>query len=73
MTLSKWTLESGLFDKSKLTLPFSTEFKPRGVRKTILKRKLNKSPKRDHLEVDLDLIVKNFNFGDWKLLYHLLR
>ena len=54
-------------------MPFSTEFKPRGVRKTILKRKINKSPNRNHLDIDIDLIVKNFNFGDWKLLYHLLR
>jgi len=44
----------------------------RGVRKTILKRKINKSPNRNHLDIDIDLIVKNFNFGDWKLLYHLL-
>ena len=52
---------------------FQLNSNPRGVRKTILKRKLDKSPNRNHLEVDLDLIVKNFNFGDWKLLYHLLR
>ena len=59
--------------ESNPTVEFSTEFKPRGVRKTILKRKINKSPNRNHLDIDVDLIVKNFNFGDWKLLYHLLR
>ena len=45
----------------------------RSVRKTILRRKLRQSPNRDHLKIDLDLIVKSFNFADWKLLYHLLR
>ena len=37
-----------------------------------MRRKINQSPKKDHLDIDVDLIVKNFNFGDWKLLYHLM-
>ena len=53
-----------------MTLSFAIT---RSVRKTIIRRKLRQSPNRDHLKVDVDMIVKNFNFADWKLLYHLLR
>ena len=43
------------------------------ARRTILHRKLRMSPKRDNLKVDLNLILENFDFGDWKLMYHLLQ
>ena len=30
------------------------------------------SPHRDTAKVDLNLVVNNLDYGDWKLLYHLL-
>lgn len=43
------------------------------ARRLILKRKLRLSPRNKDLDIDLDLISRNIDFGDWKLLYHLLR
>jgi len=45
------------------------------ARKTIIYRKLRTSPKRNEHKrnVDIDLICRHMQFGDWKLLYHLLR
>jgi len=45
------------------------------VRYTILKRKLQTAPgfKVILMDIDLNLILDNISFGDWKLLYHLLR
>ena len=31
------------------------------------------SPKRNRLNVDVNLITECLDFGDWKLVYHLLR
>jgi hypothetical protein len=42
-------------------------------RKMIIKRKLKLSTKKDMLKIDVDLIVNNLDFADWKLFYHLLR
>lgn len=43
------------------------------ARRMILRRKLMTSTNRDSIKVDLDLILNNLDFGDWKLLYHLMR
>merc|ERR1712004_148448 len=43
------------------------------ARKQIIIRKLRLSPKRDRLNVDVNLITECLDFGDWKLVYHLLR
>ena len=43
------------------------------ARKQIIIRKLRLSPKRNRLNVDVDLITGCLDFGDWKLVYHLLR
>lgn len=47
----------------------------RGVRWTILNRKLNTCPnyKLVMMEIDLHIICRSLTFGDWKLLYHLIR
>ena len=31
------------------------------------------NPKKDNLDIDVDLVVNNVDYGDWKLIYHLLR
>ena len=31
------------------------------------------SPRRDELKVDVAFVVRHLDYGDWKLLYHLLR
>ena len=43
------------------------------ARKQIIIRKLRLSPKRNRLNVDVNLITECLDFGDWKLVYHLLR
>lgn len=43
------------------------------ARRIIIKRKLKMGPKRFNSNIDVDLIVNNIDFGDWKLLYHLMR
>ena len=39
----------------------------------IIRRKLRLSPRKNNLNIDVNLICKHLDFGDWKLLYHLLR
>lgn len=43
------------------------------ARKQIIIRKLRLSPRRNKLKVDVNLIVTCLDYGDWKLVYHLLR
>ena len=42
------------------------------ARKIIIKRKLRLCPRKD-FKIDVDLICRNLDYGDWKLLYHLLK
>lgn len=39
----------------------------------IIRRKLRLSPKHKTLKVDVNFLCRNMDFGDWKLLYHLLK
>ena len=43
------------------------------ARKQIIYRKLRLSPKRNRLNVDVNLITDCLDYGDWKLVYHILR
>lgn len=45
------------------------------ARRIIISRKLRIGPKskRGKCRIDINLIADNLDFGDWKLLYHLLR
>jgi len=45
------------------------------VRWVIIKRKLQTAPKFKLAEmtIDIDLIARSMSYGDWKLLYHILR
>jgi len=45
------------------------------VRQMILFRKLKTAPKfkTDQMNIDVDFVSRNCSFGDWKLLYHLIR
>ena len=43
------------------------------ARKQIIIRKLRLSPRRNKLNVDVNLIVNFIDYGDWKLMYHILR
>jgi len=43
------------------------------ARNIIIKRKLWLNPKKDNLKIDVPLIVSSLDFGDWKLVYHLLK
>jgi len=45
------------------------------VRHTILKRKFRTAPifKTMQLDIDMRLILRNVSYGDWKLLFHILR
>jgi len=47
----------------------------RGVRWTILSRKLAMAPKfkQEMMDIDLALISRSLSYGDWKLCYHLIR
>lgn len=46
-----------------------------GVRSTILRRKFRTAPifKTLQLDIDMKLILRNLSYGDWKLLFHILR
>jgi len=43
------------------------------ARRIIIKRKLSISPRKNNLKIDVDLIIKTLDFGDWKLFYQLLK
>jgi len=47
----------------------------RGVRWTILKRKLQTAPKFKiaNLDIDLSMIGRSLSYGDWMLMYHIMQ
>jgi len=52
------------------TLGLTFSFRSRRV---IIKRKLWLNPKKNNFNINVNLIVNFLDFGDWKLLYHLMR
>ena len=63
--LSFWTITSFMFDT---TIIFA-----RRARRMIIQRKLRFSPVNNKLKIDVKLIVDTIDYGDWKLIYHILR
>jgi len=39
----------------------------------IIRRKLQASPRKNNLKIDVNMIVNTLDFGDWKLFYQLLK